>query len=73
MVTWSRDDGRPLPSTPDGNVLRIEMLRVENGGVYRCMAEGVVATFNLVVMELPTTVASEGPVHETAITLVHSF
>jgi len=23
MVTWSRDDGHPLPNTPDGNVLRI--------------------------------------------------
>ena len=58
MVTWSRDDGRPLPDTPDGNVLRIEMPTVEDGGVYRCSAHGVVATFNLVVVEEPAT-ASE--------------
>ena len=75
MVTWSRDDGRPLPSTPDGSVLRIPMPAVEDGGVYRCSAEGVVATFNLVVMDpgSPTTLTSEGPVHEAVITLVHSF
>ena len=62
MVTWSRDDGRPLPSTPDGNVLRIEMPGVGDGGVYRCEAEGVVARFNLVVMEPPTT--SEKPMYD---------
>ena len=61
MVMWSRDDGRPLPNTPDGNVLRIEMPQAEDGGVYRCSAEGVVAMFNLVVMEPPTPVTSEGP------------
>ena len=59
MVTWSRDDGRPLPNTPDGNVLRIEMPQAEDGGVYRCSAEGVVAMFNLVVMEQPTTASEE--------------
>ena len=58
MVTWSRDNDRPLPDTPDGNVLRIEMPAVEDGGVYRCSAHGVVATFNLVVVEEPAT-ASE--------------
>ena len=70
IVTWSRDDGRPLPNTPDGNMLRIEMPQVEDGGVYRCSAEGVVAMFNLVVMESPTTVTSEGPVHEVIISLI---
>ena len=59
MVTWSRDDGRPLPNTPDRNVLRIEMPQAEDGGLYRCSAEGVVATFNLVVVELPTTTSEE--------------
>ena len=59
MVTWSRDNGRPLPNTPDGNVLRIEMLQAEDGGVYQCSAEGVVAMFNLVVMEPPTTASEE--------------
>ena len=62
MVTWSRNDGRPLPNTPDGNVLHIPMPGVEDGGVYRCTAEGVVATFNLVVMEPPTT--SEKPMYD---------
>ena len=59
MVTWSRDNGRPLPNTPDGNVLRIEMPQAEDGGVYRCSAEGVVAMFNLVVIEPPTTASEE--------------
>ena len=59
MVTWSRDDGRPLPNIPDGNMLRIEMPQAEDGGVYRCSAEGVVAMFNLVVMEPPTTASEE--------------
>ena len=63
MVTWSRDNGRPLPSTPDGSVLRIPMPGVEDGGVYRCSAEGVVATFNLVVVEEPPT-ASEKPMYD---------
>ena len=59
MVTWSRDGGRPLPNIPDGNVLRIEMPQAKDGGVYRCSAEGVVAMFNLVVMEQPTTASEE--------------
>ena len=59
MVTWSRDDGRPLPNAPDGDMLRIEMPQAEDGGVYRCSAEGVVAMFNLVVMEQPTTASEE--------------
>ena len=59
MVMWSRDGGRPLPNIPDGNVLRIEMPQAEDGGVYRCSAEGVVAMFNLVVMEQPTTASEE--------------
>ena len=59
MVTWSRNDGRPLPNTPDGNMLRIEMFRAEDGGVYRCSAEGVVATFTIVVVEPPTTASEE--------------
>ena len=62
MVTWSRNDGRPLPNMPDGSVLRIPMPVVEDGGVYQCSAEGVVATFNLVVMEPPTT--SEKPMYD---------
>ena len=66
MVTWSRGDGRPLPNTPDGNVLRIEMLMVEDGGVYQCSAEGAVAMFNLVVMEQTPPVTSEGPVYEVS-------
>ena len=59
IVTWSRDDGRPLPNAPDGNVLHIEMPQAEDGGVYRCSAGGVVAMFNLVVMEPPTTASEE--------------
>ena len=54
MVTWSREDGRPLPNTPDGNMLHIEMPQVEDGGVYQCSADGLVAMFILVVMEHPT-------------------
>ena len=67
MVTWSRNDGRPLPNTPDGNVLRIEMPQAEDGGVYQCSAEGVVAMFNLVVVEPPTT-ASEEPAYDVIMT-----
>ena len=59
MVTWFRDGGRPLPNIPDGNVLRIQMPQAKDGGVYRCSAEGVVAMFNLVVMEQPTTASEE--------------
>ena len=81
MVTWSREDGRPLPNTPDGNVLRITMPAVEDGGVYRCSVEGVVATFNLIVVEEPP-IASEKPMytslvhvhvchHETSKTITH--
>ena len=66
MVTWSRDNGRPFPNTPDGNMLRIEMPQAEDGGVYRCSAEGVVAMFNLVVMELPPS--SEEPVYDVIMT-----
>ena len=66
MVTWSRNDGRPLRNTPDGNVLRIETPEAEDSGVYQCSAEGVVAMFNLVVMEPPPTDTSEGPVHEVS-------
>ena len=67
MVTWSRDDGRPLPNIPAGNVLRIEMPQAEDGGVYRCSAGGVVAMFNLVVVEPPTT-ASEEPAYDVIMT-----
>ena len=63
MVIWSRDDGRPLPNMRDGNVLRIEMPGLEDGGVYRCSAEGVIGTFNLVVVEEPPT-ASEKPMYD---------
>ena len=66
MVTWSRDDGRPLPNPPNGNVLHIEMSRVEDGGVYQCSAEGVIAMFNLVVMEPPS--ASEEPTCDVIMT-----
>ena len=69
IVTWSREDGRPLPNTPDGNVLRIEMPGVEDGGVYRCMAEGVVATLNLVVVDGPPT-ASEKLTYDVLMTVL---
>ena len=69
IVTWSREDGRPLPNTPDGNVLRIEMPGVEDGGVYRCSADDMVATFNLVVVERPPT-ASEKLTYDVLMTVL---
>ena len=57
-VTWSRQDGQPLPVTSEGNVLRIPNSQLVDSGVYICEAGHVTASFSLQVVE-PTTEGEE--------------
>lgn len=57
-VAWSRQDGKPLPATSEGNLLHIPNPQLVDSGVYICEVGHVTASFSLQVVE-PTTLSEE--------------